>query len=306
MLGFAIKKTEISCCIKEPELIHTFGCSFTRWHWPTWADWLARYQDKPLINHAGPGYTNELIYHQVLANLDRIQSSDSIYIMWTGSNRVSQWYDADYVERHRCAGFFPDTQGELWYGQGDWRGFYKTHPDHEPSLTHMIITTFDVILRTQMLLDRLGGEYRMMFWQNPWHDVRERRQSEYSYTWHERSEFSAQQLSTAKSIMHMHATQRILKLIDWTKFIPGDVNLQDPEGWQGLWEYNLSQRELVMLNHVQDHHPNCLAQHDWAVNKILGGNADLRAEAKEQALRWQHRPLPPHDRINEIKNFFRG
>ena len=123
--------------------------------------------------------------------------------MWTGSNRICQWYDPSWVTQNDCQDYFPNPDGQLWFGTEPWRGLYKTHPKHQPSLTHMIITMFDVILRVQMLLDRVWCNYTMMFWQNPWYDVREKFFPVYSGAWQKYQEFSEQEFDNSKKIVSL-------------------------------------------------------------------------------------------------------
>lgn len=46
--------------------LFTFGCSYTRWHWPSWADIIARDIGCHYENWAEPGLGNVGIQHKML------------------------------------------------------------------------------------------------------------------------------------------------------------------------------------------------------------------------------------------------
>jgi len=279
-------------------MIYTLGDSFTKWHWSTWSDWLSVYLGQPVTNWAYPGNTNELIYYTLLEHADQLTAADTVYIMWTGNNRVSEWYDADQVSTQDIAGFFPDTQGKLWHSSDqEYQGFYKTHPARMPSLTHMMISNFEIMLRTQWLLQSTGCEYHMMFWQNPWADTRETFKPNYMAKWHlnpgSLSDLESQQ---ARQIMRIPVVHKLLRQINWSKYYYAPHDLTCPDQYQGLWEFMLQVPELVLLNHVRDHHPNTLAHHDWVSRVMLPGtDPAYRVDAIRQAQVAQHMELPNTD-----------
>lgn len=263
-------------------MIYTLGCSFTKWHWPTWSDWLAVYAQEPVTNWAYPGLTNSAIYYKLLDSMESITAHDTVYIMWTGNNRSCLWYDADWVEQHDCHGFFPDR--ELWFGSKTYTGLYKTHPDYLPSLTHMIIDNLAIIFNTQLLLDRLGCRYHMMFWQNPWLDTRETYKPSFDISWNKKQHISQSEIDQARSIMSLGPVASLLENLDWSKFVQKPDRLDQPAQYTGLWEYLLSSPELIMLNHVRDRHPNTAAHHDWLTEKILqvpGQHADTARDLSQ-------------------------
>ena len=70
--------------------IWCFGCSFTRYRWPTWADLLAR--QYPATNLGKSGAGNQYIFHQ-LARTKRggdIRPQDLVMICWTSFFRESR------------------------------------------------------------------------------------------------------------------------------------------------------------------------------------------------------------------------
>jgi len=273
-------------------MIYTLGCSFTKYYWPTWSEWLGHYTQSPVSNMAYPGFTNTLIYNQILSRYQYIAQDDTVYIMWTGANRNCSWYDQEWIKHNNLNSWFPDPTGHLWFTGQPWQGLYKTHPNFEPSLTHMLVDTFDIIFKTQKLLESRGCNYHMMFWQNPWLDTREQRHPRYVMKWNTKQYISKPEVQNAKDIMCLIPVQQLLQLIDWTKFIDAPADINDPATYRGLWEFLLDSKELVANNHSRDPHPNTLCHHDWTVQKIININGHSRSKAQTIADQAQNMVIP--------------
>ena len=73
----------------------TFGCSFTRYAWPTWADILHHTNDIPVTNWALPGLGNQGILHLMLeCDLKyKFTEEDLILVMWTSWTREDRFID---------------------------------------------------------------------------------------------------------------------------------------------------------------------------------------------------------------------
>jgi hypothetical protein len=246
-------------------MIYTLGCSFTKWYWPTWSDWLSKYHG-PVVNWAHPGYGNQLIYWTLVDQLNRFKKNDHVYIMWSENTRVPQWYDPEWIQRNNCKEFFP--QNKLWFSSDDYVGLYRTHPDHQPSLAHMIIDTFKTIHDTQQLLDSIGIDYTMMFMCNPWLDVRPVYKPEFSLQWPKKFEFDITDQQMFEKLSRINPLRVLLSKIKWDKFVE-DIDPYQPTSYVGLWEYYLSKKELVLLKHETDAHPNTLAHHNYLIEKIF-------------------------------------
>lgn len=72
--------------------IWCFGCSFTSYDWPTWADLLAEHY--PVTVTAGSGWGNYRIFRELwyLNSTGRIQSNDLVMICWTSVCREDRWW----------------------------------------------------------------------------------------------------------------------------------------------------------------------------------------------------------------------
>lgn len=257
---------------------YTFGCSFTKWYWPTWSDWMGVYGHQTQ-NLAYPGYNNKLIYWMLIDRLDTITTADHVYIMWSENNRIPQWYDNEWVIKNDCKGFFPDNNGELWFGSEAYTGLYRTHPEHQFSQTHNIVNLFNIIFDTQQLLKSRNINYTMMFMCNPWADSRPTHGKRFITNWGNKDTLSVADIKLADSILKIRPVRHILTMIDWTTFVEA-VDIMQPTSYTGLMEYYLGKRELVLLAHESDSHPNPLAHHEYLVEKILKIHASTDVQTR--------------------------
>lgn len=90
-------------------MIYTFGCSATKWHWPTWADWLWAY-GHDVTNLAGKGYCHNFINWTLLDIASTITPNDHVVIMWPNNHRMYNGMIAngstnttakDFSQKHR-------------------------------------------------------------------------------------------------------------------------------------------------------------------------------------------------------------
>ena len=97
--------------------LFTFGCSFTQYLWPTWADILGR-EFSYYENWAQQGAGNHYIFYSLIECIQRnkITANDTVVIMWSGYDREdryinNQWntpgllgfqsfYNRDFIENY--------------------------------------------------------------------------------------------------------------------------------------------------------------------------------------------------------------
>ena len=72
--------------------LFTFGCSFTQYCWPTWANILGQEYDK-FENWGKPGAGNSFIFNSLIESIKRntIDKDDTVIIMWTSIGREDRW-----------------------------------------------------------------------------------------------------------------------------------------------------------------------------------------------------------------------
>jgi hypothetical protein len=126
--------------IKNQRLF-AFGCSFTQYIWPTWADILGR-QHKFFENWALRGAGNLCIFNSVIeANTrHKFTKNDTVMIMWSGGNRVDHYRDG------------------AWFPKGPDNEFVDNDIDgHE-------IINYAYIDAIKKLLDASDVNYQMIMW----------------------------------------------------------------------------------------------------------------------------------------------
>jgi hypothetical protein len=276
-------------------MIYTFGCSATKWYWPTWADW-ARVYLGPVTNLGFKGYGNQNIYWNLVAYRERITKDDTVYILWTQNHRIALWYDREWIDDKDCLGFFPNTQGQLWFTAGTpYMGLYRTHPEHQTSFANIIIDKLKTIYDTQLVLDTIGCKYLMHFAQNPWFDARPSYKPVFTPKWDTKSSLLASEAEYARKILAMPPIAALMKSIDWTKFSDPPADPFDPDQYLGFMEYYLRKKEFVIYSHESDRHPVALAQHDLLFEKFLKQDAKTarhRSAAIEISKAAMYMPIP--------------
>jgi hypothetical protein len=95
--------------------LFTFGCSFTNYKWPTWADILGlEYDHYENWGRAGSG--NHFIFYSLIEciNLNKITKADTVAIMWSTVDREDRfvngkWIGAGSIYNETSAGLYGDT-----------------------------------------------------------------------------------------------------------------------------------------------------------------------------------------------------
>jgi hypothetical protein len=150
----------------------------------------------------------------------------------------------------------------------------------------MIIDNFNTVYQIQQLLNSTGCRYHMMFWQNPWYDVRPELKPTWKWLWPGKQGLTNKDIRTANSILGLSPVNNLLNSIDWSCFYMAPINFADPTSYNGLWEYknNLQKQEEYLEYAHDDPHPDALVQHDFLTDVILKVPGTLRERAKALAL----------------------
>lgn len=78
--------------------LFTFGCSFTNYRWPTWADILGK-EFTQFENWGRAGAGNSFIFYALAECIKRnnITADDTVIIMWTSIAREDRWVNGDWL-----------------------------------------------------------------------------------------------------------------------------------------------------------------------------------------------------------------
>lgn len=78
--------------------LFTFGCSFTKYVWPTWANIVASELAIPFWNYAEGGAGNQYIFNMIMQAdaLHKFTEDDAIMICWSGVTREDRCIDSEW------------------------------------------------------------------------------------------------------------------------------------------------------------------------------------------------------------------
>lgn len=129
--------------------LFTFGCSFTEYQWPTWADILGKEFDY-FENWALRGSGNSLILYSLSECIKRnnITTDDTVIIMWTSIAREDRW-----VRKSKWI-----TLGSI-YNQSEYDdNFVKKFADP----TGYLIRDLAIISSTKKILESIGCKWQFL------------------------------------------------------------------------------------------------------------------------------------------------
>lgn len=121
--------------------LFTFGCSFTNYIWPTWADIIS--QDYDYYENWGQiGGGNKYIYFSLIECHQRntITDNDTVIIMWSSQAREDRFIKGEWY-----------TPGAVYYSEYS-EEFIKEYTD----TTGYLLDTVTYIQGSYHLLDSIG------------------------------------------------------------------------------------------------------------------------------------------------------
>jgi hypothetical protein len=127
--------------------LFTFGCSFTRYIWPTWADILSLNYDVSQ-NWGKVGAGNHFILYSLVESIQRnkICKNDTVAIMFTSVAREDRWVRGKWL-----------TPGSVYHSSLDSE-YIKNFTDPDG----FVITNNAVIESIVRILQGIGCEYHLM------------------------------------------------------------------------------------------------------------------------------------------------
>jgi hypothetical protein len=126
--------------------LFTFGCSFTNYSWPTWADILAK-EFNYFQNWGRPGAGNQFIYHTLIeCHLkNQINTDDTVVIMWSSSGRENRYVKGQWL-----------TPGNIYNSNLYDKNYIKSWVDTRG----FILRDLDLIYGALMILENIGCRYK--------------------------------------------------------------------------------------------------------------------------------------------------
>ena len=135
--------------------ILTNGCSFTKYKWQCWPNFIKWFNDVEVINYGQVASSNDSIARSVVHGVLK-HKVDHVYIMWSGTDRYDVVNDNGATE--------PDY---------DWNINYGGHPDKTQHTNYQkyflnenlnYFNTLEKILYVQMFLQKQNIDYTMMIY----------------------------------------------------------------------------------------------------------------------------------------------
>lgn len=245
--------------------IHTLGCSFTNWLYPTWADYISQHTDLQVINLTSTGQGNDTIKQ----NLYTVDSSDHVFIMFSGYDRYNYGIDDKWMKET----ILNDNQKTIklkqsmvndrylyFYNKSPLSGFVagRYMEGKKFSNFHYYIKMLENIYDCQNYLQLKKIDYTFCLWQGFYNDLKEIRAID-------------QPKNKLENIEKNKLYKTLFNAIDWDKFVEPITN--------GLWEHVSSDKTLVEVQSSIDIHPSSLCHLSY-FKKHIKPILDRKTECK--------------------------
>lgn len=98
-----------------------YGCSFTNYSWPTWADIIGRKFDQ-YYNYGQYGAGNEFIFNAVMETdqYHKFNDNDVVIIQWSSINRDDIYKNNNWITSGNCVNLYSEDDFEKFF---DLKGF---------------------------------------------------------------------------------------------------------------------------------------------------------------------------------------
>ena len=217
-----------------------FGCSFTNWVYPTWADFVKLHYDVDVELYGRPGVGNEVFKRFLLTETT---DKDHAIVMFTGNDRLDQGVDIHsdqtkmphHLENKSWTNNF--IFRDQLFAQLNLSGTdFKKHF----SLFHALYKQVEVMIDLQTHAKANQIEYNCLSWQDLFSDLSFRRERAGLGKAIDLSRYQKNPLFN-----------KMFEMIDFDRF------LDDPRS--GILNYIHSNRDLFMYQNTWDFHPSCIA-----------------------------------------------
>ncbi len=239
--------------------IITAGCSFTKYKWPTWSNFISWFEPEyNVVNVGASGSSNETIMRSVYNAVNKWSDVEKVYVMWSEPNRYEVVHNTldPSVKKDESVTY------SRWDQDFDWNTFYGGHyykDKHEYYVRHFQnerqndIRTLERILFAQMYLEKNNIEYKMMCYKS---------------------------IIIAHNKDYMTNGQKALyNKIDWTKFI-------FYKEFCGLNEYT-EDKWPEQFHKPHDEHPLPLAHYHWVKDVIYKSDIKCPDNEYEKLKQWK-------------------
>ena len=146
--------------------ILTAGCSFTKYKWACWPNFVKWYEPgHNIINLGRSANSNETIARSVYNAVMKYKEIKKIYIMWSGADRYEIVVDKKpekSSEDVTWSSYNPDFRWYQYHGGHVETEKHRYYQKHFLNERQNQIRLLEKIVMTQMFLDKHKIEYKMM------------------------------------------------------------------------------------------------------------------------------------------------
>lgn len=227
------------------------GCSFTRYKWETWVDYLKIFNENiPVKNLGMSGSGNETISRMAVNASLKIKNIKKMYIMWSGADRYEVIQDKIMEQETALATYHrydPDFGWHVWFGGHPDKEKHEFYQKNFLDNDHSRFKTLEKIYYTQLHLDKMNIDYEMMFFKS---DV-----------------IKHKDLS--------HGENALYNKINWNKFTFYKEKL-------GLYDFAMEKFPNEYI--PGDQHPLPISHFRWLTDVMLGGKIKFSPDVLDKII----------------------
>ena len=229
--------------------VHTIGCSFTKWIYPTWSDYIQKHYNAEVHNLGFSASGNNIIKKKLYT----IDKSEHVFIMFSGRDRHVQGIDGDFIRDNIDNSEINSnilnnikSETQSWFKNlAPMSAFVNTKSitKHKTSKFHDHCQMLEEIYDCQNYLQAKGIDYNFSLWQGFYNDLSNPRN------------FLLKPRMNHDEYMKNPIYHKIFTSIDHGRFF------QDIK--KGIWEHMIGNKALVAVQSTIDRHPSTLCHFDY-------------------------------------------
>ena len=238
-----------------------FGCSFTNWIYPTWADFVKLHYDIDVELYGKPGHGNQSFKKLLMMHAN---PNDHVIVMLSGNDRLDHGIDIQFV-KSKLNYYFDDPQWANLFCCQDtmFVPINETSYDFTKhfSLFHALYTQAENIVDMQNYCRAYGVDYNFLSWQELFSDLSYRKQRA-----------GLGKPVNLKKFLKNPIFNRVYNLIDVNSFLDNFSS--------GILDFVHADRKLFDYQPVWDFHPSCYANFQYFV-KYVKPKLDNKYQCKD-------------------------
>lgn len=242
-----LKKTLIH---NNPKRLFTFGCSFTDYVWPTWANILGyEFRDAEFYNFGKSGAGNQYIFNMIM-------QADASYNFTHNDIVIVQWTNVSREDRYFHAGAPILNDSEVQHGAWSTPGNIYSQDTYDEAWIEKYFSEYGALVRDLAFIKAAHG---MLKHKTQWHFLQMNNLVHYVDQWD-----SNVKVEDSKLPREFGSKSRVKQLRElYSETIS---NLQ-PSFYDVLYNNNWAQKfkadRKIVNKHFQDGHPHLLEHYDY-------------------------------------------